>query len=477
MGIKKRFGASFNTLSKQTFALLFVVVLVITFVNHNWTNPKNDGNKIIVHDKVSYYAYLPAIFIHHDLQLKFTDTTDYYQHSSRFWPSKAPNGGNVIKTAMGMSVLYAPFFLMGHANALISPKHPADGFSQPYEMFIAFSCIFYYLLGLYFLRKLLIQYFSELITSLVLVVLALGTNLYYYTNNELALPHPYAFTLTVVFLYVFLKWRQNPKVPSSILLGALFGLIVLVRPTNGLIMLVPLLYGVFSFKDLQQQVMSYVSRWRYVLIAVFVALFLVFMQLWYWHYITGNWLFNSYIGETFYFNNPHILEGLFSYRKGWFVYTPIMILSIFGIYHLYRSRSPYFWPVLIFVPINIYIIFSWWCWWYGGGFGARPMIDSYGLLAIPMAAFFQVLVDRKKWVKGSATVVIGLFMCLNIFQSLQKRNNVIHWDSMTKSAYWDVFMVLEIDDDARRKRFEKTLSAPDYDKAKKGIDEYEFGAF
>jgi hypothetical protein len=62
-----------------------------------------------------------------------------------------------------------------------------------------------------------------------------------------------------------------------------------------------------------------------------------------------------------------------------------MIFAFAGIIVLWKRRSPYALPVTIFVPLNIYIIFSWWCWWYGGGFGQRAFIDSYALMAVATA--------------------------------------------------------------------------------------------
>jgi hypothetical protein len=104
----------------------------------------------------------------------------------------------------------------------------------------------------------------------------------------------------------------------------------------------------------------------------------------YWKYITGELFFNSYVGEQFYFNNSHVLKGLFGFRKGWLIYTPIMLFSILGIYFLRNQLKHFFASISITLFIYIFVIFSWWCWWYGGSFGQRAMIDIYPLLAIPL---------------------------------------------------------------------------------------------
>ena len=114
-----------------------------------WKNADNNKEKSLVinNDVVSYYAYLPAFFIHDDIKLNFTENSKIDYHAKcQFWPEKSPNGGKVIKTTMGMSFMYSPFFLAGHIYANNS-QYKADGFSKPYEFFLVFSCLFYLIIG------------------------------------------------------------------------------------------------------------------------------------------------------------------------------------------------------------------------------------------------------------------------------------------------------------------------------------------
>ena len=55
-------------------------------------------------------------------------------------------------------------------------------------------------------------------------------------------------------------------------------------------------------------------------------------QMVYWKLHTGNLLFYTYGEEKFFWNDPKVLEGLFSFRKGWLVYSPLMLLSLTGIF-------------------------------------------------------------------------------------------------------------------------------------------------
>jgi hypothetical protein len=429
---------------------------------------------VIDWDITSYYGYLPAIFIHRDIKLDFTQGKEAeYANKHQFWPEKAPNGGKVIKTTMGMAILYLPFFFTAHTIALLN-NYEADGFSEIYEKYIHLSCLFYLFIGIIFLRKSLLQFFNDNITALILLFITLGTNLFYYSTTEAAMSHAYNFSLYSIFINLCLKWHREEKIITSVYIGITGGLIILIRPVNILVFLFPLLYNIKSLKDIKSKILYFAHRWKHLLVVAIMSITIVLPQLLYWKYITGNYLFNSYVGEKFYFNNPHILEGFFSYRKGWLLYTPIMIFACAGFYYLYKYYRHLFTSVFIFFVLNSYVLFSWWSWWYGGGFGIRAMIDSYPLMAFPMAAFFQNLYNKKTKIALYTSTFIGLLLvAFNLFQTKQYRSGIIHWDGMTKEAYWQSFGKLQITDT----NYWNLIKPPDYETAIKGKDEYEFNPF
>ena len=63
-----------------------------------------------------------------------------------------------------------------------------------------------------------------------------------------------------------------------------------------------------------QQVLQYrLSQYQQMLVIAFFAFLIYLPQLIYLKWVCGSFIFNSYVGERFYFNNPHILDGLFSF--------------------------------------------------------------------------------------------------------------------------------------------------------------------
>jgi hypothetical protein len=113
--------------------------------------------------------------------------------------------------------------------------------------------------------------------------------------------------------------------------------------------------------------------------------------------------------------------------------------------------------------INLYIIWSWWCWWYGGGFGQRALIESYAVLAIPFASFSTFVINRKWPLRIVFLILTAALISLNIFQTRQYYRGVIHWDAMSKYTYWDSFFRTKI-----APNMYNHLDHPDYKAAKAG---------
>jgi len=78
-----------------------------------------------------------------------------------------------MKYSMGMSILYSPFFFIGHLYAKIS-DYPADGFSLPYQYAIFIGGQVFTVTGIIALRKVLIQFFSDKITAITMTIIVLG---------------------------------------------------------------------------------------------------------------------------------------------------------------------------------------------------------------------------------------------------------------------------------------------------------------
>jgi hypothetical protein len=447
---------------KPVYTILFIccITLAGTYVYLNLAKWRDKG--VIVSDSVSYYTYLPAVFIYHDLSLDFRENPSCPPDVD-IRPEKAPNGKKVIKTSMGMAFFYAPLFGIARLYAFIAHTS-GSGYTVYDHLIVGFSSILYLFLGLLVLRKILIRYFSEQITCIVILILCLGTNLFFYFTVDTLLAHVPGFLLMNLFVYYTILWHETPRLKYMVILGLCLGFLTLVRPTNILAILLFGLYGVFNTDSLKEKCRLLWNR-KAMLLLLPILTFLVFLpQMLYWHMQTGSYLFNSYVGEGFFFSKPHIIPALIGFRKGWLIYTPLMILFFAGLLFVCTKLRVWFFPLLVFYGCITWVMFSWWCWWYGGSFGSRVYIDFYGVFALAIAALVQAVgsVKRKVWKYGLTLFCIAGIL-LNLMQTFQAKDNIIHYDSMTWEKYrTDFFWFGE-----ELNHNSQLLIHPDYDKAKR----------
>jgi hypothetical protein len=395
---------------------------------------------------MGYYLYLPAQFIYHDLShlafipdilREYNPTTSFYQ---AFQVPGAPEGTFVMKYTCGLAVLLTPFFWLGHWAAGFW-QYPQDGFSAPYQIAIAFGGLFYALLGLAVLRRVLLRYCSDIITTVVLTLLVLGSNYLQYAVFDTAMPHNFLFTLYALLLLCTISWHERPRRWLAAVIGLLIGLAILIRPSEGVAILLPLLWGVSSLEAARRKVQLLWARWPDVLLLGGFLFLGVLPQLLYWKWATGNFLVYSYEEQGFNFLRPHLLQVLFSFRKGWLTYTPLMVLPLLGLLILWRRNRGVAVPLLTYLLINLWIVSAWDIWWYGGSIGQRALVQSYAALSLPLAYLLTWATEARR--RTTVGVVLGavlvLLVDLNLFQHWQYMQSIIHTEDMNQPYYWAVF--------------------------------------
>lgn len=422
------------------FVSLFLILTVLLFPR--WEKQYTEAP--IAWDVSGYYLYLPALFIYDDIEeLKFfPDIIEKYKPS--FSPDQAfpyDNGNRVMKYPAGMAVLYSPFFFTAHLVALNS-DFPADGFSLPYQIAIQLGGLFAAIIGLLFLQKILIRFFSDYTTAWAILLIGIGTNFFNYGTFDSGNVHVWSFALLSILTYSTILFHENPKWKYAIGVGTCIGLAALVRPTEIIFALIPLLWGIMDKGTFIQKINFLKKHFLKILGAAIITLSIGFIQLIYWKTVAGDWLVYSYEDQGFSFNKPHFESVFFSYRKGWFVYTPLMLFAVLGIIFFYKKwkerNIPYLLPTLLFLLINTWIIASWDIWWYGGAFGQRAMIASYALLAFPLALLINEVNKRRLLNWAIYPIFIGCIV-LNLFQTYQAHWGPWESQIMNKAYYWKIF--------------------------------------
>ena len=394
---------------------------------------------LIQTDGQGYHAYLPAVFIYQDLQFSFVDSVvpNYYQEGKRANYVVTSEVGNVNKYFVGTAIVQAPFFLFGCVLSWVAGV-PVDGYSWPFQLMSGIAAIFSLCLALWYLGKLLLGLgFNRQVTNATLVFIAFGTNLLYYTLYEPSMSHVYSFLTVSVFLFYSWKALTQQHGKSLIMAAVALGITVLIRPINGLVILgIPVitsgLFGTISGFE------TFIKERKHLLSASTIGLVIVLIQPLIYFLQTGAPFVWSYQEEGFNFLSPELYNVLFSYRKGLFVYCPILLLAVLGMFAgLREERARYAW-LLVGLFLVSWVIASWWMWYYGGSYGHRAFIEYYPLFAIGLAYLLQ----RGWWFIGPRVfVLIGVGLIgVQLVQTYQYKSSIIPFDNMSKERYWNLFL-------------------------------------
>ncbi|MBD3637972.1 MAG: glycosyltransferase family 39 protein [Crocinitomicaceae bacterium] len=395
-------------------------------------------------DTFGYYLYLPQFFIEGDIAL--TNLTPVHEAIENYnacdvlyQAHPVENGNHVIQYSSGMALVFTPFFLFGHFFAWIF-DYPMDGYSLPYVWSLIIGGYIYTIIGLIFTRKVLLKFFSEKITGWTIILLVFGSNYLNIQTLSIGMPHIYLFAFYAALIYYTIQWHEHQRKKHAIIIGALLGCMVLIRPTEIFAAFIPLLWGIHSKESLRIKWEIIKSNWKPIALLICTAFIFISVQLVYWKYTTDSWVYYSYKnpGEGFDLDNPHLLEFLFSYRKGWLLYTPIMLIPFIGLLVKHPSKRHWITPFIVFAVITIYVSSSWTTWWYATSFSQRTMVQSYPLFALGLATCLSAIWQYKK-IKYTGLALLGAIVILNVFQSWQYMTGVLPPDRITKAYYWEVF--------------------------------------
>jgi len=430
----------------KTSRLFIALAMLCMLWDTTCYDPKWDlstGRSTINFDVSGYYWYLPSIFIYHDItELKWKDKImKKYRPTNTFHQAfKHESGNYVMKYSAGMAIMYSPFFAMAHCYASASSEYEADGFSTPYQFAIFFGSLFIAFLGLFVIRKVLVRFFDEWTTTILLFCLVFGTNWYEYSTFTGAMSHNYLFVIYALLIWFSIQFYKKPSTRKSIIIGLLTGMAALIRPTEILSVLIPL----FWVNDLKgknyfhYKMEFFAKHFLQITIAMAVCLAVGTIQLFYWKYASGDWIVYSYGDQGFNFADPFFEEFNFSYKSGWLTYSPMMYFALLGFVPLFiKNRNLFITCFLFFIPFW-YVAFSWEIWAYGNCIGQRTMVQAYSILLFPLGYFINWIRTQKKWMHLLFGALVIFFSYYNMW--LSHSGGIFQAGHMTKAYFWKTIL-------------------------------------
>ena len=414
-----------NQLSKKSFYIFqisFILLAMISFI-YIYTN---DTMTIIRSDGYGYYAYLTSIFIDGNFSFKTAIEMAPYGHTmDAIGLHTLDSTGKILnKYTVGVAILELPFFIIAHLYSFIF-GFDMLGYSEPYQYSIAISSVFYALLGNLFLYRTLLLFSDKTIALITMTSVVLATSLYHYSTYDASFSHIYSYFLVSVFVYNVFTIDFRSSNLKFLFLGVILGLIIITRVPNiivGFLLFYILSKYISKHKSKNDKFCCYQNMIKKLFVLMLGTFIVVSLQLLYWHHVSGQIFVNSYVGESFNFLSPEILNYLFSIRKGLFFWSPILLLSIIGLVALCTQRRECLltWLLGGVFLLHTYIASSWWSWYFGGSFGNRVIVDILPILGIPLAICLNLLKEKLSITIVALIILFFVFLNINFMYSYWK---------------------------------------------------------
>jgi hypothetical protein len=370
---------------KSVMIILCILFIIPTFINYEFDDENRfAGAKmslpcLYAGDQVHYYIFIYSLLKDHDIDVRNNYDSSLYNHTydmgslfrgkdvgrqagyfnfktrnyTSMWVQnttknigiygqqdvlegttlfKVPDPGkeyaHIMIRPLGMPIFYAVLLV------------PFSFLENP-EPIVIFISVFLSILGIYFFY-LTLDYFldDERISAFFALLLGISSEIWMY--SKLFYPDVIQFFLLSFAVYLFIVKK------SDLLVGILFAIGVFARPTFILFLPFFFIYRLLSLdkrpscSEIKQDIsMMFSSETiKKILLLTFPVVLIILVQLCINYYFFGGFFTNPDI-EVFHFKNT--LVGLwvsfFKLNRGLFIFSPIMVFSLFGIREFYKKNK------------------------------------------------------------------------------------------------------------------------------------------
>ena len=408
--------------------LLILIFLISLPLSNPWV--RGDG--------VGYYAYVRSLLI--ERQLNFE--RDWQHGNDSFVMGRLDADGRVVASeytltghinnhwSVGPSILWAPFLIATHVAVLmfdlLGAGIPADGFSLPYVITMALATTFYGFLGLCLSYRLAINYFARHWAFMATLGIWWASSLPVYMYFNPSWSHAHSAFAVALFLWYWERTRGERTIQQWIVFGLISGLMVDVYYANGVMLLVPMLEAVATYrKHWVSGTRNFAAATRlFARHVIYMCVFIVGLlpTLISRDVIFGSPLRTGYSAETFNWKAPALWNVMFSWDHGMVSWTPILILALLGLV-LFCELDRSFGAQLLTAFLAFYYVISIQPTWDGmSSFGSRYFVSLTPVFVLGLAAFFDGL--ARHWQVRPARI---LATCTTLFLILWNLGLIFQW--------------------------------------------------
>ncbi len=358
-------------------------------------------------DAQMYYAQARSLVVDGDLayENEITQLTPqravFYDAAGHLRVARTADGTLINKYTFGWALITLPAFAAVHAMQTITGGD-TSGYAPAYDITTALWHLFIVIAASALLMRTAARLTDDRCAALAVVATFFGTNLAYYTCVYPTMAHAASYAMVAIALSLAValydEWESRWLWIAA---AMLCGLVVLLRPTDGVLLLafLPAIsrawHGV-SVSDDNRPNHHRRARWLPLLLPVGVVL-AVALQLIIWRISYGQWVGNSYgnNGEGFNWLAPAIPAILTSTHHGAWYWHPMFALGFAGlivaIAHRHQTHRPLWLALLAGYVLHVYVHASWHDWAFSHSFGHRMFANSAPVIALGLAALLHRL--------------------------------------------------------------------------------------
>lgn len=373
--------------------------------------------RLYASDEIEYYSYLRSLWFDHDLS--FDNEYRYFSDNQiargvgfreTFIDLSTPTGLRLNFGTMGAAIMWAPLYIVADGGVRIARAAgidvEADGYSRPYLAAVAYGSALY---G--FLAVLLSAFIASRLVGdgeRAAGLLWVGTPLPFYMYLAPGMAHACSAFAVAAFVASWLSVRQRWSMRGLMALGALAGLMTMVREQDALFVTgVALDYAwtlVAAWPALSMSDLMARARGLAAGIAAGIVAFLP--QAWAYVVLNGRLGPAQVVADKMRWYSPHAGQVLMSPEHGLFVWTPLALLGVVGLVLWSLRASDGTAPaggvtgdtdtrrvvicLLVMVAAQVYISGSVDTWTVAGSFGQRRFLGASVALAVGLAALLKL---------------------------------------------------------------------------------------
>ncbi len=383
-------------------------------------------------DGVGYYAFARAPLIEHRLDFQH----DYQSSNASFRDARLDESGipkTIFRTStghldnhftVGPAILWAPFLVTAHAGVLLAramgSQVPADGFSAPYRIAMAFGTAVYGFLGVLLAARVARQYVDErwVFLAAISVWWASSFPVYMYFNPSWS--HAHSAFAVALFLWYWHETRGSRSTAQWCLLGAIAGLMLNVYYANAMMLVVLVAEAAreyrAAFRDPTRSAQTAAPLFaKHILFAAVVGACLLptFVTR---YVIYGNPFESGYVSlREWAWRSPYFLAVLFSSDHGLFVWTPVTLLAVAGLC-VFRWREPRVGTAFLAATLAFYIFIACYPDWAGiSSYGNRFFVSLTALFIVGLSVLLDSAASLFRSRGAALAAASALLACLSLW--------------------------------------------------------------